>query len=102
MLYPEGSMVNMMESSLAETMVSTSPIIIITIMETIRWQQKPTLGVVKCWPIIRGQLGECKADVGPVLKYSPHTSPLFLIHCPGFTRAERHAWLLMRGSSLSI
>lgn len=47
MLYPEGSMVNMMESSLAETMVSTSHIII-TMRETIRWQQKPTLGVVKC------------------------------------------------------
>ena len=48
MLYPEGSMVNMMESSLAETMVSTSHIMIITIIrETIRWQQKPTLGVVK-------------------------------------------------------
>ena len=47
MLYPEGSMVNMMESSLAETMVSTS-LIIITMTETIRWQQKPTLGVVKC------------------------------------------------------
>ena len=41
-------MVNMMESSLAETMVSTSHIMIITIIgETIRWQQKPTLGVVK-------------------------------------------------------
>ena len=39
-------MVNMMESSLAETMVSTSHIII-TMRETIRWQQKPTLGVVK-------------------------------------------------------
>ena len=48
MLYPEGSMVNMMESSLAETMVSTSHIMIITIIrETIQWQQKPTLGVVK-------------------------------------------------------
>ena len=41
-------MVNMMESSLAETMVSSSHIII-TIRETIRWQEKPTLGVVKCW-----------------------------------------------------
>ena len=41
-------MVNMMESSLAETMVSTSHIIIITTRETIQWQQKPTLGVVKC------------------------------------------------------
>ena len=41
-------MVNMMESSLAETMVSTSSHMIITIIrETIRWQQKPTLGVVK-------------------------------------------------------
>ena len=47
MLYPEGSMVNMMESSLAETMVSTA-LLIVNIRETIRWQQKPTLGVVKC------------------------------------------------------
>ena len=51
MLYPEGSMVNMMESSLAETMVSTSShsIIITIIRETIQWQQKPTSGVVKWW-----------------------------------------------------
>ena len=47
MLYPEGSMVNMMESSLAETMVSISHIIITIPRETIQWQQKPTLGVVK-------------------------------------------------------
>ena len=47
MLYPEGSMVNMMESSLAETMVSTSHIIITTTRETTQWQQKLTLGVVK-------------------------------------------------------
>ena len=48
MLYPEGSMVNMMESSLAETMVSTSSShIIIIVMKTIRWQQKRTLGVAK-------------------------------------------------------
>ena len=67
MLYPEGSMVNMMESSLAETMVSSSHIII-TIRETIRWQEKPTLGVLLQCPIIRGQLGGRKADVGPVLK----------------------------------
>ena len=46
MLYPEGNMVNMMESSLAETMVSTA-LLIVNIRETIRWQQKPTLGVVK-------------------------------------------------------
>ena len=40
-------MVNMMESSLAETMVSTSHIIITTTRETTQWQQKLTLGVVK-------------------------------------------------------
>lgn len=55
MLYPEGSMVNMMESSLAETMVSTA-LLIVNIRETIRWQQKRTLRVWKC--CLRAQLYE--------------------------------------------
>ena len=55
MLYPEGNMVNMMESSLAETMVSTT-LLIVNIRETIRWQQKRTLRVWKC--CFRAQLYE--------------------------------------------
>ena len=55
MLYPEGNMVNMMESSLAETMVSTA-LLIVNIRETIRWQQKRTLRVWKC--CLRAQLYE--------------------------------------------
>ena len=55
MLYPEKSMVNMMESSLAETMVSTA-LLIVNIRETIRWQQKRTLRVWKC--CLRAQLYE--------------------------------------------
>ena len=55
MLYPEGSMVNMMESSLAETMVSTA-LLIVNIRETIRWQQKRTLRVWNC--CLRAQLYE--------------------------------------------